>query len=294
MITPNLISVAAILATLASGLRAESTQPACHRIVSLAPSVTEILFALGLGESVVGVTRFCAFPPEAARKDKVGGYVDTNYEAIAALDPDLVVLLPEQAEQERILMNLGIRTLGVDHRNAAGILNSIATIGTTCGKGVEAEALVADLRRRVDGIRDRVRKAPRPTVLISLGPNAGGGVLQDGIRTFARGGLFDELLTLAGGRNAYGGLSPEYPVLSAEGILQLNPQVIIELVPDLERMGWRKESLLERWKPLQAVDAVKNGRIYIFSQDYVNVPSTRFVLLLEALARAIHPELKWN
>ncbi|NQT40991.1 MAG: ABC transporter substrate-binding protein, partial [Planctomycetes bacterium] len=127
----------------------------CRRIVSMAPSVTETLFALGLGDRVVGVTRYCKYPPEADEKDEVGGHFDPNFEAIVALRPDLVILLVEQEESRQALNSLGIATLVVRHKDIEGVLESISTIGRVCGAEETAGQLLADIAGRMEKIRRR-------------------------------------------------------------------------------------------------------------------------------------------
>ena len=140
-----------------------------ERIASLAPSTTETLFALGLGDRIVGVCDYCKYPPEALAKPKLGGYYTPNYEALVEARPDLVVLLPEhRAIRDRIL-ELGMEVLDADHRSVEGILYSITAIGETCGIQERATALRADLEARIEKVKSQMKDRPRPRVLISVG-----------------------------------------------------------------------------------------------------------------------------
>ncbi|MDZ7619631.1 MAG: helical backbone metal receptor, partial [Patescibacteria group bacterium] len=124
------------------------------RIVSMAPSITETLFALGLGGRVVGVTRFCSFPAEVAELPRVGGHLDPNLEAILRLRPDLVVLMTEQADLADSLHQLGVRTLAVGDDSVEQVLDTITTLGTHCGATEQATALVDSLQSRMQAIEN--------------------------------------------------------------------------------------------------------------------------------------------
>ncbi len=265
----------------------------CRRIVSLAPSITEILFALDLGDSVVGVTRYARYPPAVLTRTKIGGYYDPGYEAIIALNPDLVIMLPEHEEPARYLGNLGLNLLVVNHRDISGILNSITAIGKVCGAEQKAMDIVRNLRGRIERIRHKTYGLNRPRVMISVGRNMGSGSLRD-VYISGRGGFYDEMIRIAGGVNAYTG-DIAFPVISGEGIARMNPDVIIDMVPDLDQKGLDKTLIIKEWeKNLPDVDAVRNDRVYVFGEDYVVIPGPRLILIIEEMARAIHPELDWE
>ncbi len=264
-----------------------------RRIVSLAPSTTEMLFALDLGDRVVGVTRYCDYPQEALGRAKVGGYYDPNYEAIVDLKPDLVVMLAEHVKARKDLTGLGIETLSVSNKVISDIQNAILAIGTRCGTEDKARAIVSEIKGRLDHIEEKTRRLPRPRVMISVGRNMGSGSLKD-VYIAGRGTFYDEMIALAGGENAYEGGTVKYAALSAEGILELDPDVIIDLVADLEREGLEKEAVLRDWRTVAGAGAVKAGRVHVLSQDYVVIPGPRFVLLVEDLARIVHPEIDWD
>lgn len=275
---------------------ADSRAPAgenYRRIVSLAPSITETLFALELGNRVVGVTRYCDYPPEALGREKVGGYYDPNYEAIVALKPDLVIMLPEHEEPKKYLTELGLSVLAVNQESISGILDSIRAIGKLCGAEREAWEVVAGIEGRMAEIRNRMEGLPRPRVMLCVGRNMGSGFIED-VYIAGRDGFYDEMITIAGGMNAYHGRMPKFPMVSAEGMLRLNPEVIIDMVPDLEGKGWNEEDILKEWQSVGGVDAVKNEDVYVFGQGYAVIPGPRFILILESMARAIHPEIEWE
>jgi iron complex transport system substrate-binding protein len=263
-----------------------------QRIISLAPSVTEVLFALGLGDRVVGVTNHCRYPSAVLSKEKVGDYYHPDFEAILSLRPDLVVLLPEHEEAQRYLSSLGVRTLRVNHFTIPGVLDSILQIGEICGTGA-GEQMVKDIRGRMETIRRRTAHLQPPRVMVSLGRNMGPGVIRDAY-ICGQDGFYSQMIELAGGKNAYPGGGLKFPTLSAEGIIRLNPQVILDMVPDLTESGWKEEDILGQWSQLKGVEAVAHHRVHVLTHDYAVVPGPRFILILEDMARLIHPEARWS
>ncbi len=263
----------------------------CRRIVSMSPSITETLYALGLGDRVVGVTRYCQYPPEVKDKVRIGGYYDPNFEAIVALKPDLVVMLEEQEQSLPGFEKLNLETLVVCHKTVEGIIDSFRTIGRACGKGPEGRRMARDYENRLKRIHDKMQGAPRPRVLMALDRTFGRGHLADVYITGADG-YFDKIIELAGGQNVYRQRGVRNPVVSPEGIMGLNPDVIIDLVRKDVLEQFDRQTILADWNELRQVEAVKNHRVLIFDQDYAWVPGPRFVRMVEDLARALHPEVK--
>jgi iron complex transport system substrate-binding protein len=258
------------------------------RIVSLAPNITETLFALGIGDRVAGVTRFCTYPPEAREKPQVGGYLDINYEALAALRPDLVMLLPEHAEIRKKLERLGINTMVVHNRVVRDIFDTIHAIGDACGVADRADSLARDMETRMESVRKRTENLPKPRVLIVIERKTGGGT-PGAVYAAGPNTSFDELIQLAGGINAYRGPEIPYPEISVEGVIRLNPEVIIDIIPTLVEQGITAERARADWKSLSTVSAVQTNRIYIFSDNSLVIPGPRFIQALENLAETIHP-----
>ena len=266
----------------------ELAQPA--RIISLAPSITEVLFKLGLGNRVAGVTRYCDYPPEATEKPVVGGYFDVNYEMLLSLEADLVILLTEHQDALDRLEELGIKTLTVDHSRVTGILESVTTIAGRCGVQEKGESLRLSLENRISKLRKGISPPPPlspspPRVLVAVGrlmsKNSGGEIFISG-----RDGFYDDLVALAGGVNAYREETLKFPAISDEGLIRLDPDVILEMVPDLAGESDR-ESLMDLWRSKPGIRAVREGRVYILGEDYVVVPGPRFVDLLEDIAEII-------
>ena len=259
-----------------------------RRIVSLAPSITESLFALGLGERVVGVTDFCDYPPEALTKSKIGGYYDLNYEAILALSPDLMVCLPEHHEHLESLDQLDLEHMTVNHRRVTTVLESLIALGKTGDASDRARILVQKIRRRMATVQNRVIDEKRPRVLVCVGRNMGSATI-DNVYIAGRGGFYDEMITLAGGTNAYQD-DLAFPMVTGEGLLRLQPEIIIDMVADLSEKGLSEAAVLKQWDSLVDLQAVRDKQVFLFTEDFVVVPGPRFVQILEKMAMVIHPE----
>lgn len=264
-----------------------------QRIISLAPSITEILFALDLGDRVQGVTQYCQYPPEATEKPKVGAHYDTNYEAILNLDPDLIILLPVSTDAQLRFDELGLRTLVADHRTLDGILDSIVSVAAACQVPDRADAILADLHRRMDVIRAKTAGLDRPSVLISAGRTKGSGRLEE-VYAAGRGQWYDDVITMAGGRNVLVEEGIPFPSLTGEGLVRLNPDVIIEMAQEHEAEGITVEGIIRDWDVLPEMSAIRNKRIYVIAEDYSTIPGPRFINIVEDLARMLHPEIDWG
>jgi iron complex transport system substrate-binding protein len=259
-----------------------SPQDGPRRIVSLAPSVTEVLFEAGLGPRVVGVTSYCRYPEAALALPKVGGYLTPSYEALVALAPDLVVVLAEHRDVEPRLSALKMPTLRVDHRSLDGIIQSIERVGARAGSATQAMGAADALRRHLARVQMIGRGRARPRVLMLFGRS-------DDFRQLyaaAPGTVHDDLLARAGGENVLTSRSVPYPTLSAEGLLRLNPEIIVEFAPGGPDIGERRR----QWNALGSLQAVKTGRVHVFADDFLAVPGPRFVRFAETLAHALYPQ----
>jgi iron complex transport system substrate-binding protein len=264
-----------------------------ERIVSMAPSITETLYAVGLGDRVVGVTRYCAYPPEVLELPKVGGYHNPNFEAVVALQPDLVVLLSGDRPSQTAFDKLEIPTLVVCHDNVEGILDSFVELGRIARTESDARRIVADIRTRMERIRRQTAAAPRPKVLLVIERSLGSGKLED-VYVAGSDGFFDRIIELAGGQNAYPPGAVRFPIVSAEGILWMDPEVIIDMTAGLAQGQRDQEAILAAWQQVAQVNAVKTGRVHSVDQDYAFVHGPRLILLIEDLARLLHPEIDWR
>lgn len=260
-----------------------------RRIISVAPAITEILFALGCGDCVVGVSDYCKYPPEAAGKQTIGGYFNPDYETIAALKADLIILYPEHENQKKRVERLGLRTLIVNQETLAGLLEGITKIGAAVGKTAAAAELRASLQSRLDRVAAVTRDVSRPKVLITAGREAGTGDIS-GVYIAGKGNFYTGLLKFAGGENAYPGSLP-LPQVSKESMIQMAPDVIVEMLGDLAPQGVSQAAIIADWQTLPRIPAVADGRVYLFTDDFDVVPGPRIMNTLEKLAALLHPEL---
>ncbi len=257
------------------------------RIVSLSPSTTEIVAALGAADRLVGITNFCTNPPGVAPIRRVGGFLDPNYEAIAALSPDLVIVLSVHTQAAPVFRSLGIRTLSVDHTGVEGILASIEALGGVCGASERAVRLAADLAARLERVKLRAGTLPPRRVLLSVERPLGS--LKE-VYIVGKDGFYDVLLAAAGGRNVYEQAVPRFPSLGAEAILKLDPDVIIELRVGAYTRGETDAAVLADWATLPALRAVRTGRVHVLRDPTMVIPGPRFAEIAERFLATIHPE----
>ena len=251
------------------------------RIVSLAPSITETLFYLNLGDRVAGVTEFSNYPESAKTKVKVGSYINLNVEKIVSLIPDLIIAIADGNKKESVeaLERLGLSVYAVNPKCVHDILKTIKNIGEITGRKFMADTLVDGLKKRIDYIERHVKDASRPRVFLQIGINP--------IMTVGKNTFHNDLLRMAGGSNISGDEKTKYPQYSVEEVLIRSPDIII--ISSMHRGGGfeRKKEEWTRWKN---IPAVKNDRIHIVDSDLLDHPSPRIVDGLEALAKIIHPE----
>jgi iron complex transport system substrate-binding protein len=256
-----------------------------RRIVSLVPAVTEMLFAIGAGPQVVGVSSFDQYPPEVASRARVGALIDPDLERIFALRPTLVVLYGSQVELRQQLSRAGIDTFDYRHAGLAHVFDTIRRLGTATGQSLPAETLAATLERRIDAVRERVKGRPRPRTLLVFGREPG--ALRNIYASGGRGFLHD-MLEAAGGDNVFADIDREAVQATSETILARQPQVILEL--RTTALTAPRAEALERkaWSALSAVPAVRDGRVHLLSGDDLVVPGPRVADAVERLANALH------
>ncbi|HEX8986156.1 MAG TPA: ABC transporter substrate-binding protein, partial [Bryobacteraceae bacterium] len=195
-----------------------------QRIVSTSPSITEMLYALGLGDRVVGVTTFCHYPPEAEKKTKIGNYLNPNLEVIVGLRPDLVIAETSGVRRPEKLSSLKLNVVEIDDSNLAGIYASIRTIGKASGVPERAEKLCSGMRAALEDLRRKTAPLARRRMLFVVGRTPGR--IEDLIAV-GRGSFLNELMEVAGGRNIFGDSPAGYPKVGLEDLLGRNPEVIV-------------------------------------------------------------------
>ncbi len=254
------------------------------RIVSLAPSITEILYYLGLEERVVGVTQFSYYPPEAKSKPKVGSYRDVNVEKILELAPNLVIATADGNEPYvvELLEEAGIPVYVVNPRDIEEVISTIGKIGELCGVESRARKLCKALDERLSAVKKKVAGLRKPLVFLQINLRP--------IMSVNRNTFHHDVIQTAGGINMTADLASTYPRISLEEVLKRKPEVI--LISCMAR-GGRFKKALERWMKWTDIPAVKNNRVHLVDSDLLDRPSPRLLDGLEVVAQLLHPELDW-
>jgi iron complex transport system substrate-binding protein len=255
-----------------------------RRVVSLAPNLTEIVFLLGQEEKLVGVTRYCNYPPRAAALPRIGGIVDPDVERIVAADPDLLLCTTDGNPKERvqILEEMGIPCFAVGPQNLEAIFKTIERVGALLGVPGKGLKEAGALRVRAERV-SRVRRAPSPRVLFVVSTSP---VIAAGTGTF-----LDELVRTTGGKNAAGGFAGRYPRLSVEDLLAVTPDIIfVAAMAGVEEFS----PSVSRWSE---IPAFRNGDVVTLDGDLVTRPGPRMVTALEKVAEVLsawrtrHPDV---
>lgn len=255
-----------------------------QRIVSHVPSITETLFALDLGERVVGVSDYCNYPPEAGLKPSVGNYFNPSIETIIAQDPDLVItdgysegLIPQ-------LESLGVTCVVIDPKDMDGILKDIELLGRITGAEGRAREVIKSMRDRILRVTTAAEDAPRVRVFYTFATTNLSNPWTAGPGSFA-----DSLITMAGGENIAANAQSAWVQFSIEALCHADPEVIlIDVSHGTAVMSEEELGAHPAWRELTAV---KQGRVYIIDGDLVNRSGPRIVQGLEEIAKIIHPEL---
>jgi iron complex transport system substrate-binding protein len=274
----------ALMAVAAASALALAQPSPAQRIVSLVPAVTEMLFALGAGPQVAGVSSYDREPPAVERLPRVGALLDPDLERILSLRPDLVVIYESQTELASQLARAGTPVFSYRHGGVAGITDTIRRLGAHTGHPEAADRLARAIGADLEMVRARVSGRPRPRVLLVLGRDPD--VLRN---VFVSGGVgfLHEVLEAAGGANVFEEARREGLQVSVEQILARRPDVILELRADGDPADDR--AALRAWEAVASVPAVRNGRVRIMRGSELVVPGPRIARAAERFAREIHP-----
>ncbi|MCD6154120.1 MAG: cobalamin-binding protein [Syntrophobacterales bacterium] len=258
--------------------------PSCpERIVSLAPNITETLFALGLDKEIVGVTMFSNYPEAAGSKPKVGSFINISLEKVVSLSPDLIIATANGNKKESVrqMERVGLPVFVINPESFEEIFKTVLNIGRITGRKNEANILVGNLQKRIKTIVSLTKNLKKPRVFFQIGINP--------IVTVGRSTLHNKLIELAGGVNVFGDVAIKYPRCSMEDVIAGKPDIII--VSSMKR-GGDFLRIRNKWKKWGNIPAVKYDRIYIVESDLIDHSSPRIVDGLEEMARIIHPEIK--
>jgi len=261
------------------------TKNSPERIVSLAPNLTEILFALGLEDKIVAVTLHCNYPPAAAGKPKIGTFWQPNIEAVIAAKPTLVITLSfeQQKNLAERLRRIGYNCLTINIEKVSELFEAIDRIGTATGKQREANQLVSAIQKKLNRLASLVGTKDKVRVLWV--------VQREPLRVAGRDTFVNEMIELAGGENAIGPTVYKYPPIGAEQVIASGAEVIIEPSMTPEDLVAQRDKAFQYWNRFENVPAVFNKRIYVINGDIVSGLGPRLYEGVETITRCLRPEL---
>jgi iron complex transport system substrate-binding protein len=275
--TVSLLSIC--LLALAASAAAEA-----HRIVSVIPATTEMLFAMGAGDRVVAIGTYDRFPPPAMRLPRVGALLDPDVERILSLRPDLVVVYETQADLRTQLERARIPFFLYRHRGLSDITETIRALGARIGMADRADALAGSLESRIADLRAKIADRRRPRTLLVFGRERG---TLRGIDASGGVGFLHDMVEAAGGTDVLSDVRQQSVTMSTEMVLARAPEVIIELRYSRENGTSRDMSA---WQALGSVPAVRSHRVYLLEGEEFVVPGPRVAEAIERLARTLHPD----
>lgn len=255
-----------------------------QRIISLIPSTTEMLFAMGAGARVIGVSTFDRYPPEAMTRTKVGGLIDPDVERIISLAPDLVVVYGTQSDLRAQLERAGIPMFLYQHAGLPDITTTIRELGTRVGSAKDAHALAGTIEADIEDVKRRVSRRPRPRTLVVFGRDA---ETLRGIYASGAIGFLHDMLEAAGGSNVFADVKRQSIQTTSELAVARAPEVIIEIGVDTSSAKGRN---LSAWNALGSIPAVRNKRIYQLRGDGMMNPGPRISGSVRRVAEVLHPD----
>jgi iron complex transport system substrate-binding protein len=258
-----------------------------RRIISLVPSVTEILFAIGAGDQVVAVSSYDHYPPAVESRPKVGALMDPDFERMISLKPDLVIVYGTQNDLVRRLEQVHVPMFHYEHAGIANITATLAEIGERVGRVAEARREVDRIQRAFDDVRRAVAGRPRPRAAIVIGRELG---TLRGI--FASGGIgfMHDMLEIAGATDVFADVTRQSLQATTEVLLARAPDVIIETYSSA---GWTPARIAKEravWQGLPTLPAVRTNRVYILTDEVLLVPGPRVADAVRLLAKTLHPD----
>jgi iron complex transport system substrate-binding protein len=258
-----------------------------QRIISLVPATTEMLFVMGAGRRIAGVSNYDRFPPDVARLPKVGGLLDPDVERLLSLKPDLVIVYDTQTDLKRQLERAQIPMFGYIHRGLPDITETMRALGERIGMKAAAAAAATRIEQQLAAIRARVAGRPRPKTLLIFGREPGALRRVDASAGY---GFLHDLLELAGGSDVLGDLQKQSVEMSTEMIITRAPEVVLELHYGDSLKPERFDAERRVWNVLPSVPAVRNNRVFLLGGDEFVVPGPRIVIAADRFARTLHPE----
>ena len=258
-----------------------------EKIVTVTPMGTELIYALGYGEKIVGVDIFSDYPPEAKQKPQIGSFFDTNFEAITAIGPDIIVTLGKSQHITDYCEQNNIQQLNLKLTNQESIYSDILYTGKVLGCSEKAEKLCNDIFTKINEIRKKAIELKadhnsKPTIFLCLSRKPG---TLANMGTFGKGTCLDELIEVIGCENAFSDMGLPYGDISKESLIKRSPDIIIESVS--EDMLNEKDRLNEEWKKLD-IPATQNGKVYFVDQNIINRPGVRSPEIAQKLFECVY------
>ena len=285
LFSPRRAVLAAVTLLCALLLTSGTTSAAAPmRIVSIVPAVTEMLFAIGAGPQVVGVSSFDHFPADVDTRARVGGLLDPNVERIFALKPDLVIVYGAKSDLAARLARANIATYAYETGGIANVTGTIRALGDRLGRKAEAEAEAMRIERGLEAIRARVAGQPRYRTLLIFGREPGS---LRGVYASGGVGFLHDLLQIAGGDDVFAEVQRENLQVAAEQILARAPEAIVELHGPRTPQQLAAERSV--WSQLPGLPAVKHNRVYLLASEILTIPGPRVVEAAKMMAAALHP-----
>lgn len=296
ILTVVLAAIGSVLAWLIGGATttgSESTKiqvaSAPQRIVCAAPSITELVFALGQGDRVIGVTDMCVYPPEGIRqKARIGGLYNPNRERILKMGPDLIITSGGFDALNALAASHGIASCSVRMDTLKDIRAAVLKVGRVLGCADEATQVLARFDAELDDVRTRVKPYRPRRVYLCMTHHPGG---LSSLSTCGNTTFLSELMDIAGGVNIFSDVKGAWPQVSKEALLKREPEVILEVQSGDMGVDTDRFARLRRdWASLASLPAVQKGEIHFLTQDYIYIPSVRAPQIARRMAEAIHPE----
>src|SRR5262245_25237049 len=260
-----------------------------HRLVSVAPGITEILFALGAGDKVVGVTTYCNYPEAAKAKTKIGGYTTPSLETILGLRPDQVIMMKNRPDVALKLRQAGIDVTELQPENLAGIYESIRTIAEKISVPARGRSLIKSIEDQLHAIAADKGYGLKPRVLFIVGRTPG--AVSDLIAV-GPGSYIGELIELAGADNVFADAAVSYPKLNMEDVIRRNPDVIIDMGHNEMVTEKQKQAVKQLWKKYSFLRAVQRDAVFPISADYFVTPGPRVGLAVRDIRTMIGGQIK--
>ncbi len=259
------------------------------KIISLTPNFTEILYAIGAGDNIIGISDYSNYPPEVKSITKVGGLFNLNFEAVLSLKPDLVIMPPSLKGESDKLKGFGIMCLVLKNETVEDIIESITEMGKATGFEKQAVLLSGRIKNKLTSISARVKSFPKKKVLFLIGKSPG--TLQ-GLTAAGKYTFINELITAAGGENIIKTGVSRYPKISKESLVELDPDIIFDASYTMGTSSEDMEREKKLWKMLPTLKAVKNNRIIYLTEDFLLIPGPRITQIAEIFLSHIHPDAK--